>query len=221
MYIALSHFSRRKFIEGGLPADRIVVKPNFLNADPGLGDHAGEFALFVGRLSPEKGVRTLIGAWQQSRRMLPLKVVGDGPLQGTIDQSPPNVEWLGRLPKDRVISLMKQAAFLILPSIVYENFPVTVLEAFATGLPVVASGHGALAEIVRDGQTGRLFRAGDSADLASTVEWVVDHRGEMAAMGRRARVDFEANYTEERNYDILMRLYRGVCDSANKREGDG
>lgn len=219
MYIALSEFSRHKFIEGGLPANRIMVKPNFLNTDPGLGDHAGEFALFIGRLSPDKGVDTLITAWRQLRRALPLKVVGDGPLQGKIDHSTMDVEWLGHLTRDRVILLMKQAAFLILPSKVYENFPLTILEAFATGLPVITSGHGALAEIVHEGQTGRLFRAGDATNLASTVEWALGHREEMAAMGRRARVEFKAKYTAERNYDILMRAYRAVC-GANRAEGD-
>lgn len=207
IYVALTEFSRHKFIEGGLPADRIMVKPNFLYVDPGLGNHAGEFALFVGRLSPEKGVHTLVKAWQQLSRGLPLKVVGDGPVRGAIGQSPANVEWLGYLPKDRVISLMKQAAFLILPSEWYESFPVTLLEAFATGLPVIASGHGALAEIVRDGGTGRLVRPGDAADLASKVEWALDHREEMSAMGRRARLEFEAKYSPERNYEMLMRIY--------------
>lgn len=217
-YVALTEFSRQKFIEGGLPADRIVVKPNFLNTDPGPGDHSGEFALFVGRLSQEKGVHTLIKAWQQLARALPLKVVGDGPLQGRTDSPPANVQWLGYLPKDRVISLMKQASFLILPSDTYENFPLTLPEAFATGLAVIASGHGALAEIVSDGYSGRLFRAGDAADLTSTIEWALDHREEIAAMGRRARVEFKAKYTQERNYDMLMGVYRAAQQSVSGHE---
>lgn len=217
LYIALSEFSRRKFIDGGLPADRIMVKPQFLNADPGVGDHGGGFALFVGRLSPEKGVHTLVAAWQQLRRTLPLKIVGDGPLRNSSDPSQASIEWLGHLSKDRVMRLMKQAAFLIIPSEAYENFPVTVVEAFATGLPVVASAHGALAEIVCDGQTGRLFKAGDAVDLASTVEWILGHREEIAVMGRRARAEFSAKYTADRSYSILMHAYRAVT-SARKAE---
>ena len=211
-YIALTEFSRRKFIEGGLPADRVVVKPNFLFSDPGVGLHASEFALYVGRLTPEKGLNTVLRAWQQMRRTLHLKIVGDGPIARTSAQSSVNLEWLGHLPKERVLALMKEATFLLLPSEVYENFPVTLLEAFATGLPVIASGHGALAEIVADGQTGRLFRPGDAMDLASKIEWALEHREELSAMGRRARDEFDAKYTQQRNYDILSGIYRSACD---------
>jgi len=218
VYIALSDFSRRKFIEGGLPAERIMVKPNFLVTDPGTGDHTGGFALFVGRLSAEKGVHTLLQAWRQLPRTFPLKIVGDGPLLGTIAQSPANVEWIGHVPKDRVLSLMRDATFLVVPSEVYENFPLTVLEAFATGLPVIASGHGALEELVLDGQTGRLFRPGNAGALSATLEWALNHRDDMQAMAQRARAEFEAKYSPERNYDLLMRVYNAARGRQEERE---
>jgi glycosyltransferase involved in cell wall biosynthesis len=219
MYIALTEFARHKFIEGGIPAERIMVKPNFLTRDPGAGHHGADVALFVGRLSPEKGVHTLIRAWRQVRPTIRLQVVGDGPLYGGIAQSPGNVQWLGHLTTEGILSLMKEAALLVLPSEAYENFPLTALQAFATGLPVIASGHGALAEIVEDGKTGRLFEPGDPDDLASTVEWALDHPDEMAAMGRRARAEYENKYTPERNYDILMRVYEAACGASGRSPG--
>jgi glycosyltransferase involved in cell wall biosynthesis len=129
------------------------------------------------------------------------------------------VQWLGHLTTEGILSLMKEAALLVLPSEAYENFPLTALQAFATGLPVIASGHGALAEIVEDGKTGRLFEPGDPDDLASTVEWALDHPDEMAAMGRRARAEYENKYTPERNYDILMRVYEAACGASGRSPG--
>jgi glycosyltransferase involved in cell wall biosynthesis len=217
-YIALSEFSRRKFIEGGLPGERIMVKPNFLAPDPGTGNHTGGFALFVGRLSAEKGVHTLLQAWRQLPRSFPLKIVGDGPLFGTIGPSPAAVEWIGHVSRGRVLSLMRDATFLIVPSEVYENFPLTVLEAFATGLPVIASGHGALEELVLDGQTGRLFRPGDAGALSATLEWALDHREDMQAMAERARAEYDARYSAERNYRLLMQVYNAARARLKERE---
>lgn len=204
-YVALTEFARRKFVEGGLPAERIVVKPNFLLTDPGVGEHGGAFALFVGRLSPEKGLGTLVDAWQRVGRLLPLKVVGGGPLALMADQPVANVEWIGRLPKDGVLALMRDAALLVFPSEWYEGLPVTVIEALATGLPVIASDIGAIGEIVGDG--GRLFRPGDVDDLAATIAWAVQHPGALAAMGRRGRARFGTHFTADRNYDLLMDVY--------------
>ena len=142
VYIALTNFARAKFIEGGLPAERLAVVPNFLAADPGAGSHAGRFALFVGRLSPEKGLGTLLTAWRALAGALPLKIVGSGPLEATLDRTVPGTEWLGRQSAENVLALMREAAFLVVPSECYEGMPMAVVEAFASGLPVVASGHG-------------------------------------------------------------------------------
>jgi glycosyltransferase involved in cell wall biosynthesis len=208
VFIALSEFSRRKFIAGGLPPEKIVVKPNFLMSDPGSGGHQGKFALFVGRLSPEKGLDVLQRAWGMLGRDFNLKIIG-GPLtQETNDVTAGRIEWLGVQPKERVFVEMKEASFLIFPSECYENCPMTIIEAFATGLPVVVSGRGSAAGMVTDYQSGRHFRAGDPADLASKVEWALGHPDEMAAMGRFARQVFESVYTATENYARLMEIYR-------------
>ncbi len=111
-YIALSDFSRRKFIEGGLPARRIAVKPHFMRDDPGMGDGRGGFALFVGRLAREKGLGTLLAAWQRVSPALRLKIVGDGPLADdarAAARRDPRIEYLGRRSTAEVLPLVGQA----------------------------------------------------------------------------------------------------------------
>jgi glycosyltransferase involved in cell wall biosynthesis len=205
VYIALTEFAKRRFIEGGLPAERIVVKPNFLRNDPGPGEHRGRFALFVGRISPEKGIDTLLDAYERGVS-LPLKIAGAGPLERV--RTPRNVEWLGRQSPADVIALMKAAAVLVLPSTCYEGFPLAVLQAFATGLPVVASGHGSLAEIVDNGRTGLLFEPGDAGALTDRLEWAAAHPFELRLLGAEARSEFELRYTADRNYRRLIDIYR-------------
>ncbi len=204
LYIALTDFAREKFVAGGLPAEKIVVKPNFVHPATAIGTGRGNYALFVGRLSEQKGTHTLLAAWRELGATLPLKIAGDGPIQpGTM----PGVEWLGRVPRERVVELMQDATVLIFPSVWYETFGMSIIEAFAVGLPVVASDLGAAAALVENGRTGRLFRAGDAGDLAAHIRWALEHRSEWAQMRLRARAEYESKYTAERNYGILAGIY--------------
>lgn len=211
-YIALTQFMRQKLIEGGFRPDQTVVKPNFVAPDPGVGDHRGRYALFVGRLTVAKGVRTLLEAWGYLEDRIPLKVVGDGPPEGLARTGQLQVEWLGRQSHEQVIGWMKGASILVFPSEWYEGFGLAIAEAYATGLPVVASNLGAMAELVRDHRTGLLFDPGDALDLAAKVAWTLGHPNELADMGRRAREEFEAKYTAERNYQLLCDIYSAVLD---------
>jgi len=211
-YIALTEFARQKFIEGGLPAEKIVVKPNFVHPDLGMGRHEGDYALFVGRLSPEKGIQTLLRAWRHLKGV-PLKIAGDGPLRAKLEGFVKNeglegVEILGRRPREDVFRLMREARVLVFPSEWYEGFPMTIAEAFACGLPVIASRLGAATEIVEDGRTGLLFEPGNPEDLAAKVKWAWQHPKEMEEMGREARQEYEQKYTAERNYEMLMDIYK-------------
>jgi glycosyltransferase involved in cell wall biosynthesis len=216
VYIALTEFARKKFVQGGLPEEKIVVKPNFVHPDPGDGEHKGNFALFVGRLSAEKGIRTMLSAWRLLKSV-PLKIVGDGPLmsevKAQIEREQLAIEVLGRRPREEVFSLMRQASFLVFPSEWYEGFPMTIAEAFACGLPVIASRLGAMAEIVEDGRTGLLFEPENPEDLADKVAWAWTHPKEMAEMGREARREYEAKYTAEQNYEMLMTIYEKAMAS--------
>lgn len=213
IYIALTEFARQKFIEGGLPAEKIVVKPNFVNPDPGIGSGSGGYALFVGRLSVEKGLDTLLAAWEQLKGQMPLKIVGDGPLSPQVESAVkrlPSVEWLGRKPMPEVHELMGEASFLIFPSKWYETFGRVAVEAFAKGTPVIAANIGAIAELVEDGRTGLKFQPDNSQDLATKVEWALEHPQELAQMRLSARAEFEAKYTAPKNYSRLMEIYNQV-----------
>lgn len=216
LYVALSGFSRAKFIAGGFPADKIAVKPNFVLPDPGEGPGDGGFVLFAGRLSAEKGVPTLLHAWKRLAGRIPLVMAGDGPLAGLVQQATrddPAVRWLGALPHAQVLELMGQALFLVFPSECYENFPHVLVEAFARGRPVLATDLGAAAEIVEEGRTGLHFHAGDAASLAEKAAWAWQHPAEIAEMGRQARSEYEQKYTAEENYRQLMDLYERARES--------
>jgi len=219
IFIALTEFARQKFIEGGFPAEKIVVKPNFVYPDPGVGDGEGGYALFVGRLTPEKGVETLLAAWERLEMPVPLKVVGDGALASKVAKAAElgqAVEWLGRKPREEVIGLMKQAAFLVFPSECYEGFPMTIAESYATGVPVVASNLGAMASLIDHGRTGLHFRPGDPEDLAAKVEWLLTHPAELTRMRKEARAEYEAKYTAERNYQLLMEIYERAIENSKR-----
>jgi glycosyltransferase involved in cell wall biosynthesis len=222
LYIALTEFARKKLIEGGLPANKIVVKPNFVMRDPqdDLRDEwrGRAYALFVGRLSQKKGVWTMLMAWQYLVG-IPLKVVGDGPLMGEVRvfverQKLKNVEVLGRRHHDEVLILMRRARFLVFPSECYETFGMTIIEAFACGTPVVASRLGAMAEVVEDFRTGVNFDAGNPDDLAAKVEWVWTHSKKIEEMGKEARKEYERKYTAEINYKMLMDIYETAIERA-------
>ena len=210
LYIALTQFARQKFIEGGLPAEKIVVKPNFVHPDPGFNWRREPFALFVGRLSPEKGIATLLNAWSLIGADLPLRIAGEGPMENEVRQACENhssISWLGRLSRLDVIDQMKRARVLIFPSIWYESLPLTIIEAFATGLPVIAGNLGSMAELVEDGHTGLLFEPGSAESLAATVRRLLTNDGLAVAMGMSARQEFETRYTRSRNCELLLRCY--------------
>lgn len=217
-YIALTEFARAKFIEGGLPGERIAVKPNFVSRDPGARTSVGDYALFVGRVSLEKGLDTLIAAWNALGTPFRLKVAGDGPdaprlRQVSRDNS--SIEWLGHTPREEVLPLMRGASFLVVPSRWYEGFPLTMAEAFAVGLPVLASDLGSMSSLVHPGRNGLRFRPGDAGDLARQIQWALSHPEAMVEMGRSARREFEEKYTAERNYEMLMEIYRRATEIAS------
>lgn len=213
-FIALSAFSKGRFVAAGFPADRIEVKPNFAEDRRIAVPPARAGALYVGRLGSEKGISTLLRAW--SGLDVPLRIVGEGPLRALIDNTTgPNILALGRKTPAEVASEMAQAAFLILPSQVYENFPMVIAEAFCQGLPVIASRIGALAEIVEDGATGLLFSSGNAEDLATKARWSHQHPEEMSAMGANARRLYEQRYSPCVNFRQLMSIYEAALQETN------
>jgi glycosyltransferase involved in cell wall biosynthesis len=221
-YIALSEFSKGKFVAAGLPAEKLHVKPNFVVPDagnPGTRAALGDFAVYVGRLSPEKGLKTLLDAWRQLRSPIPLRIVGDGPLRAELERKASRfnlsrVTFLGRQPREQTRSTIKRARLLVLPSECYENFPMTAVEAFSCGVPVVCARLGAMQEIVMDHKTGLHFTPGVPEELAEKIEWAWDHPESVQAMGKAARREYEEKYTAERNYTSLMAIYEQIIASA-------
>lgn len=221
LYIALTEFARQKFIEGGLPADRIVVKPHFVYPDPGFELGRRDYALFVGRLSVEKGLDTLLAAWELLEGKIPLKIVGDGPLADQVAvaaQQIPGVEWLGRKPLSEVYELLGRAKCLVFPSKWYETFGRVTIEAFAKGTPVLAADIGAIAEIVEPGRTGLHFYPGDAHDLAAKVEYLFSNPALLSQMRREARAEFEEKYTAQANYQKLMGIYKLATNQRVQRQ---
>jgi glycosyltransferase involved in cell wall biosynthesis len=212
-YIALTDFARNKFIEGGFPAEKIFVKPNYLQTDPGPGDGKGNYALFVGRLTPEKGISTLLEAWRQIGNDFPLQIAGDGPLASEVEKASNEMEsvtWLKWLPRAEILQRMKDASVLILPSTWYEGFPMIITEAFAVGLPVIASNLGSMSSIVDHQRTGLHFEPGRAAALVEAVRWWSAHPAETAFMRTEARLEYETKYTAEENYAQMMNIYDSV-----------
>lgn len=212
VFIARTAFSCGKLVEGGLPAAKIAIVPSFAPDLSGVGKGRSNFVLFVGRLSMEKGVETLLSAWERLDGSVPLKVAGDGPLKEEVLRraAKGKIEYLGARSREEILMLMRTAALLIFPSVWYECFPLVIVESFASGLPVLASRMGAMAEIIEDRRTGLHFRPGDPEDLAAKVEWAMAHPAEMEGMRSEARAEYLAKYTPERNYEMLMEIYERV-----------
>jgi glycosyltransferase involved in cell wall biosynthesis len=218
VYIAVSEFTRAKLVEAGLPAARVRVARNFVHPDPGPGQHEGGFALFVGRLAPEKGLDTLLAAWEHLGGRIPLRIVGDGPLAATVSAAAarlPNVTWLGFQPPYEVQRLMGQASALILPSEWYETFGLVAVEAYARGTPVIAADIGAVAEIVQHGHAGLCFPPRRATALADVVASAfADGGSELRQLGQRAREAYETTYSVERAYADLVHAYEQAVERA-------
>ena len=218
IYIAPTRFFRRELIEAGLPAEKIVVKPNIFQMDKYeyRGENEKRYMLFVGRLSPEKAILTLLNAWKTLKE-IPLKIAGEGPLMHEVrnfvrTENMKYVEVLGRIPYEKVFELLKRAHCLIFPSEWYEAFGCVMIEAFACGVPVIASKLGAMEEIVKEGHTGLHFTPGKSEDLASKVKWALAHPEKISEMGRKAFEEYKTKYTAERNYQMLMDIYKKAIE---------
>jgi glycosyltransferase involved in cell wall biosynthesis len=211
-FIATSNFSRAKFVAAGMPRERISVKPNFVYPDPGAKTGIGDYALFVGRLSPEKGVPTLLTAWERLRSPIPLHIIGDGLQRRELEEQArlrglSTVCFRGQVTRAQTLEAMREARFLVLPSECYENFPMTIAEAFASGTPVLCSRMGAMQDLVEHGRTGLHFTPGDPASLAAQVMWAWERPERLAVMGHEARLEYNAKFSAERNIETLLNIY--------------
>jgi glycosyltransferase involved in cell wall biosynthesis len=223
-FITLTEFQKGKFIQAGLPEARLHVKPNFA-FDPGQrppSENLGGYGIYVGRLSEEKGIQPLLRAYVEHRLTIPLKVLGGGPLLEPMrrwiqaEGLDTVVSILGPQERSEVTRLMQGARFLVFPSICYEGFPMAIAEAFAAGIPVVASRLGAVPDILEGGAAGWLAEPSDPDSWATTLAaaWA-DHDG-ARRRGEAARQAFEATYTPEVNYRQLLSIYEAASERSHR-----
>jgi len=231
--VVLTSFAKQQLISMGIPKDLVFVKPNFFSDPYGKGNAEIKWDpqrernwIFVGRLKEEKGVQYLPETWERLGPGAPvLHIVGDGPLQDALMEEvrsrhlKEKIVFEGFQPPERVLGIFKQAGLLIFPSVCYEGFPLTIGEAFAAGVPVAASRIGAMASLIKDGQTGVLFEPGHVGDMGRKLVTLQEKSKRLAEMGRLARAEYEAHYTPSRNLELLVELYRTALDLRNKRLG--
>jgi glycosyltransferase involved in cell wall biosynthesis len=207
-FIALTEFARDLFTEhAGIPHGQIAIKPNAA-PDPGQGDGSGGYALFIGRLSQEKGIATLLEAAVSGLGM-PLKIAGSGPLQPIVEaaQIPGRIEYLGQQDPEQVRGLMRQARVLLIPSLWFEGLPMVVPEAFGAGLPIIASRIGALETLIDDGGNGLLAEPGNAASWVEAVRRFSTEPGLEQRLRQKARQTYEILYRPEANVRLLLQIY--------------
>jgi len=214
-YLVPSKFCRDYFVAAGLPADKVHIKPNFLAQDPGRRARRGDYALFLGRLSPEKGILEMIEAWRELPEV-PLLIAGDGPLreraQFAANQAKGKIRLLGQLGTKETMRSIQSARFVVFPSQWHEPFGMGLVEAAACAVPAIASRVGAIPELVADHETGLLFDPDNLQELVERVRWAWRHPAEMEHMGDAARQLYLQNFTAEKGHAELLRIYRTLLN---------
>jgi glycosyltransferase involved in cell wall biosynthesis len=209
LYVASNALQRDLLTQKNIiPAEKIVVQPNFVHAEfaPKPADApAGKGFIFAGRLTPEKGIRTLLKAAQSLKA--PLTIAGDGPLKNEVEQAcsqMPHCRYVGQLPRNELLVKVAAARALIFPSEWQEGSPFTVIEAMAAGTPVIASRVAGVADLVKDGETGLQFEAGKPEALAACVQRLQDDPELARKLGHAARERYEKELSPEAGYRRMV-----------------
>lgn len=212
-FMVPTSFMRQLYIQEGVLPETLVVKPPFLDPDPGFSPEGGPDFLYVGELSVRQGVQILLKAWEILQGQGTLKLVGDGPLKSNVEIATTQMkglEYLGSGSRVEVLDLLSQSRALIVPSLGYGRQDALLLDAYAVGTPVVASQVGPLADWVREGQTGLMFTPGSPQSLADTLAWICSHPQEWQLLRHYVRQEFMTFYTPEQNYSQLLEIYTQV-----------
>jgi glycosyltransferase involved in cell wall biosynthesis len=210
-FIALSQFSRNQFLEKKeFPSGHLSVKPNFVDNDFDFSDNREKYGLYVGGFFPYKGIETLTRSLDDVKQPFHLKLIGDGDLFAELRSKSyrHRVEFLGRLSFKETNEHIKKARFVIVPSECFENFPRVIVESYACGVPVIASRIGAIAELVKDHETGLLFEPKDVKDLAEKINFLISHDEDVKRLGQNAYREYKDKYTMEKNYQQLLAVYK-------------
>jgi len=208
-FITHTEFTKQEFSRYVIPKDKLVIKPNFLNSSDKTIKSILEKdnAIFASRISKEKGILTLIKAFEKID--IELDVLGDGPLLNKIkkDNINHNIKFHGSLSRDNVSKFINNSKFLVFPSEWYESFPMTILEAFREGTLVLASNIGSIKSIIKDRFNGILFEYGNKIDLIDKVKWILNHPKECDQIALNANKEFNNKYSSEINYKQLINIY--------------
>lgn len=223
-YLVPSQFMARTLARyANIEEHKLIVKANTVTPDPGAQIVCGEYLCFVGRLTVEKGILTLLDAYTRLHDAPVLRIVGEGPLRAEIaqrlaaDPRLQRVELVGALAHEQAVACIRQARALIVPSQWYEGVPLSLLEAFACAVPVVAARIGSLAEVVRQGDNGLLFEAGDAADLAGVINLLLSEPERACLLGARGRECYLAQHTLEQNARALSAIYSDLTEGRSVR----
>jgi glycosyltransferase involved in cell wall biosynthesis len=214
-FLCTTEFNKEKLMEAGIEEKRLFIKPNFLDItdiEPSFGN--GNHIIFLGRLSPEKGLWTLVKAFEKMKD-LKLHIVGTGPLENALrtyvrDKNINNIVVEGFKQGNEKSEILKNSLFMVFPSEWYEHFPIVILEAFAFGKPIVASNIGNMPLIVENEKSGLHFEAGNIKDLIDKIEYLINNPSEIIRMGKYARNKMETVYTPDENYRILRSIFEKI-----------
>lgn len=217
-YIALTPFVKQKLIEIGIDENKIHIKPNFIqNIEPNLKEPTfGKYYLYVGRLVEEKGIHILLEAYQNANSQYPLMIIGSGELQQIVKeaaQTNPKIQYLGQQPRDIALQYMQEAIALIFPSIWYEGFPMTILEAYSQSLPVIASDIGSMSYIIIEHKTGFLFPYNDSDSLLKKIKKIEQNKAQWLNVKMNTSKLIDSQYLAEINQETLINIYNKIISS--------
>ncbi|REL36558.1 WecB/TagA/CpsF family glycosyltransferase [Thalassotalea euphylliae] len=208
--IAVSSTVKKLYQQAGVPSNRIYVKPNFVQSKGDLeSELCGNYAIYCGRLSIEKGVNTLIKAWRSTD--IELRILGTGPLEAELRKNAlPNIKFMGYVEQEVALKEISQSKFLIVPSECFESFGLSIIEAYSCGIPVVASNVGAHTELVHHGKNGLLFNAGNISELQVQISRICSNEKERKLFGSEALRLFNSKFRPESNYLQLLKIYNEV-----------
>ena len=215
-YIAPTAFAKSRFVDMGLPAGRLTVKPHVIPVDPGPRPPgaSGDHLLYAGRLTADKGLQVLLDAAARCPDV-PVVIAGDGPLRAQVQDRTvtlPHVRLVGQQSRADLATLMAAARAVVVPSQLYETFGMVAAEAHAHAVPVIATAGGALADVVVDGETGWLFPRGDAGALAGLLRRAWDAPDQLVQMGLAGRRRFETLWSPAAGYRALTAVYAEVMD---------
>ena len=212
LYVPCSRFTKNKLVDSGLPEERVVVIPNiFSSTESVVKDSCGKYIVYSGRISPEKGIETLMVCARKTG--LPLRLAGDySQMPDIVKNKPQNAQFLGHLNHDQLSEFYQNARFSVVPSIWFEPFGIVIVEAMFHGLPVIASRIGGIPEIVEDGVTGFLFEPGNTIELEEKMKLLWNNPDLCRQMGKAGREKAIREYSEDIYYERLMSVYQKAIE---------